>query len=80
MILITDGEQNEGKPAVQASQALQAEGAIIFGIGVGSQISAGSLQKWVSLPVSEHYFGVSAFSSLNTILQKIVAGACPHPP
>jgi len=79
VILMTDGEQNEGKPAIEASDALKKEGVEVFGIGVGSQISGATLKSWVSNPVAKHYFPVTAFSELNKVLQQIVANACPPP-
>ena len=36
------------------------------------------LQSWVSQPVDQHYFAVSAFDQLDKILKQIVANACPH--
>ena len=80
VILITDGNQNQGLPAKFASDDLKKSGVQIFGIGVGSQIDQSELEKWVSTPLSGHYFSVQNFASLEKILQSIVAGACPHPP
>ena len=80
VILLTDGIQNSGRPAKIMSDALQAEGAQVFGIGVGSQIDQKELQSWCSQPLSSHYFTVGAFSQLEKILQQIIASACPHPP
>ena len=45
---------------------------------MGKYISSAEIQQWVSAPVSDHYFDVSGFDKLETILQKIVDGACPH--
>ena len=79
-ILLTDGVQNEGLPAKGMADQMKAEQIEIFGIGVGSQVSAKEIQQWVSTPVSDHYFTASDFSSLDKILQAVVAHACPHPP
>jgi len=79
-ILITDGDQNQGLPAKLASDELKKNGVEIFGIGVGSQIDKAELEKWVSTPLSGHYFSVQSFATLEKILQSIVSGACPHPP
>jgi len=80
VILMTDGEQNEGQPASVAADALKAEGVEIFGIGVGSSISKATMNTWVSTPATTHYFPVTDFASLNKVLQQIVQNACPHPP
>ena len=52
----------------------------IFGIGVGRAIDKAEIQSWVSTPLSDHYFDVAGFDQLETILQKIIQNACPHPP
>ena len=80
MILITDGDQTAGRDAKIASQELRGQGVIIFGVGVGSQIDVAELESWVSVPVSEHYFMVNDFASLQAILQKILDQVCPHGP
>jgi len=80
VILITDGMQNAGRPAKEVSDALKAEKVEIFGIGVGRAIDKQEIQSWVSTPLSDHYFDVSGFDQLETILQKIIDSACPHPP
>lgn len=80
VFLVTDGRQDRGVPAKGASVALQRDGAEIFGIGVGHGVDEPELQSWVSSPVSEHYFKVSAFADLDKILKKVIANACPHPP
>ena len=77
---MTDGQQDAGMPAHQVSDALKAEKVEIFGIGVGSLIDQQEIQSWVSTPLSDHYFDVSGFDKLETILQKIIDSACPHTP
>ena len=79
VFLITDGRQNRGLPAKSESVKLQAEGATIFGIGVGNHIDAQELESWVSTPVSEHFFSVAAFDKLDQILKKLISNACPPP-
>ena len=79
VILITDGDQNDGRPAVVAARELKAENATIFGVGVGSSVNTQKLEQWVTSPASQHYFSVSDFAHLRTILERIIAGACPHP-
>ena len=80
-IIITDGRQNMGTPAEDISDALQKEGVAVFGVGVGNQIDPAEIQRWCSKPLDSHYFSVSDFSHLETILQKIIKDACkPHPP
>ena len=49
VILMTDGEQNEGQPASVIADALKAEGVEIFGIGVGASISKATMNTCVSL-------------------------------
>jgi len=81
MIFLTDGNQNEGFPAKAESDKLKASGVTIFGIGVGNQIDKRKIEEWVTTPASGHYFPVKSFSSLETILQKIIKASCPpHPP
>lgn len=80
VILITDGQQNQGAPAKGVSDAMHQEGIQTFGIGVGRNIDEPELQSWCSVPLSKYYFKVQGFSALEQILQKLVADACPHPP
>jgi len=79
VILLTDGDQNEGQPAIVVSDALKQENVQVFGIGVGDDIKASVMATWVSAPVSSHYFPVTGFSQLNKVLQDIVSNACPPP-
>uniref|UniRef100_A0A7S2IAR2 VWFA domain-containing protein n=1 Tax=Haptolina brevifila TaxID=156173 RepID=A0A7S2IAR2_9EUKA len=78
VILLTDGGQNRGPPAKIESVHLQDEGTTIFGIGVGAHINSQELQSWVSSPVRDHYFTVSAFDQLDKVLKTVIANACPH--
>jgi hypothetical protein len=80
VILLTDGKQNRGQPASIESDALKAEGAQVFGIGVGSGVDVSEIESWVTAPAASHYFAVSAFDQLEKILAKIIESACPHPP
>ena len=52
----------------------------IFGVGVGPDVKQSKIEKWVSLPVSEHDFPVSDWGSLQAILKKLIAAACPPTP
>ena len=80
VIIVTDGDQNQGLPAESTVSALKAEGVTIFGVGVGPDVKQSKIEKWVSLPVSEHDFPVSDWGSLQAILKKLIAAACPPTP
>jgi hypothetical protein len=80
VIIVTDGDQNQGLPAESTASALKAEGVTIFGVGVGPDVKQSKIEKWVSLPVSEHDFPVSDWGSLQAILKKLIAAACPPTP
>jgi len=80
VILMTDGIQNQGLPASITANDLKAEGATIFGIGVGSKVDEPEIQSWVTVPVSQHYFPVTGFDQLEKILQALIAAACPPKP
>jgi len=80
VIIITDGQQNSGQPAKQVADALKAQNVSVFGVGVGSGVDATEIKSWCSLPLTDHYFSVSGFPSLEKILQQIIHSACPPPP
>ena len=65
VIIVTDGDQNQGLPAESTASALKAEGVTIFGVGVGPDVKQSKIEKWVSLPVSEHDFPVSDWGSIS---------------
>ena len=79
VILLTDGHQNKGLPAKITADALKAENATIFGIGVGKDVSEAYIDQWISPPTSTHYFGVADFASLDKKIHDILKAACPHP-
>ena len=81
VLLITDGDQNEGQPAKIVADQLKQAGVVIFGIAVGSAIGRQHISQWVSAPASNHLFQVTGFSALDKVLNTIVANAChPKPP
>ena len=80
VIIVTDGDQNQGLPAETTASALKGEGVVIFGVGVGPDVKQSKIEKWVSLPVSEHDFPVSDWGSIHTILKKLIDAACPPTP
>jgi len=81
VILLTDGKQNQGRPASIVADDLKAnDKATIFGIGVGPSIDERELQSWCSTPLSSHYFKVSDWTALEQVLNKILEDACPKPP
>jgi len=77
VILLTDGAQDEGFPAKAEAVALQNEGTVIFGVGVGRAVDTQELESWVSQPAAQHYFPVAGFADLAKVLSQIVHGACP---
>ena len=78
VILLTDGRPTGKRVPKVQSVALQKEGAMIFGIGVGPHVKTEEIDSWVSQPTSDHYFTVDAFADLDKILKQLVANACPH--
>lgn len=80
VILLTDGDQDEGLPASIEANALKASNVTIFGVGVGiDPMGQRSIEQWVSAPAVSHYFAVTAWTALEKVLQKIIQSACPPP-
>jgi uncharacterized protein YegL len=79
VIIITDGQANEGQSPTAVAATLKAEQIEIFGVGVGTQIDVQQLQAICSLPLSDHYFTVAGgFKDLSKILAKIAQATCHH--
>lgn len=76
IVLITDGQADDGPAAVSAATNSKAAGTKIFTIGVTSQINFAQLQQIASEPVSSTVFTVDDFSALPGILQQLVVDVC----
>ena len=70
MIIITDGDYNEGPDPTTAADAADAAGTIVYVVGVGSNINETFLQDNIATDAS-HYFGIADYSGLETALQSI---------
>jgi hypothetical protein len=77
IIVLTDGANNTpfnfDQHLASALAAAWALGAEIFAVGVGTETNDAELREIATDPDSGHYFAVSDFANLNTILQRLVA-------
>ena len=80
VILITDGLVNAGPDPLEWADVLRESHHEIFGIGVGPKAAKKMIQSWCSGPISTHYFNVTDYASLHTILDQVVENVCPKPP
>ena len=84
VILVTDGKANMGPNPDTAAAAICAEAKHqVFGIGVGAGTDPAEIQGWVcpkSGSPPDHYFPSPDWSSVDTLLEKILDKACPKPP
>ncbi|KAK7134266.1 hypothetical protein R3I93_017621 [Phoxinus phoxinus] len=75
LLVITDGESQDGALLTQASSEANAKNIRRFAIGVGSAFNKFSakqeLNEIASDPDVDHVFGVTDFNALNNILQKL---------
>ncbi|NCC33482.1 MAG: VWA domain-containing protein, partial [Chloroflexia bacterium] len=81
IILLTDGEHNQGGDPVEEAQLVRDAGMHLFAIAVGSGPNLQQLNALTADP--DRVFSVSNFASLSTILRQIVAVSCenlPPPP
>ena len=78
LIVLTDGQQEgaPGDPAAEAQSARNA-GTEIFAIGVGGGPNLDQLNAIASDPDARHVFSVEDFDGLASVLNQLVANACP---
>jgi uncharacterized protein YegL len=77
IVIITDGQSNEGPDPIAAAQQAKDSGSEIFCIGVGSGVDMTQLNAMASQPLATHVFTVTDFSKLNDILNTVVSASCP---
>lgn len=80
IILITDGEADDGPDAIRVAANSKAAGTKIFAIGVTARINFVQLQQIASEPVSNTVFTVDDFAGLSAILQQLIINVCPPNP
>lgn len=76
VIVVTDGADTVNTDnTLTAATDLKNHGATILTVGVTNQIDIPRLMSIASSP--RHYFNVSDFSQLNTLLSQIIPSICP---
>jgi hypothetical protein len=73
IVVITDGNDSTGNGIDQIIAASTATGAVVFAIGVGNEISNGTLNAISTQPASEHSLRSTNYEDLNDIIDEIVA-------
>ena len=77
LILITDGEATVERSSTMAEANLAKEAGIrIFTVGIGRRINEVQLKAIATSPWESHYFFVSDFSALHSVVQDVLASSC----
>ncbi len=72
MIIITDGNDNQDNTLQDLADASAASGAEIFAVGVGSDVSASTLDAIATDPDSDHVFFTDDYAALLSLVDAIV--------
>ena len=75
LVILTDGEWNEGPSPLNETDAMKKEGVHIFTVAVG-EASTPNVQALASTPLSKYYFNVTTELELPSILHKMVGAMC----
>jgi hypothetical protein len=76
MILMTDGQSNEGGNPIPAADKAKSLGIEIIVMGVGDGVDWNSLNQIASPPAENHRFNVTSFGDLQSFMQKLLAKTC----
>ena len=77
LILITDGEATVERSSTMPEANLAKEAGIrIFTVGIGRRINEVQLKAIATSPWESHYFFVSDFSALHSVVQDVLARSC----
>ena len=76
MLVLSDGNSNQGANPVDKAKELKLTGYEIYTVGVGSDINATQLQMVASTPTDLHYFKSTDYSQLYKIIDRIVDNTC----
>ena len=75
MIIITDGNDNDGNTLQDLADASAASGVEIFAVGVGSDVSISTLDAIATDPDSDHVFFTDDYADLLSLVDTIVGAA-----
>ena len=75
MIFVTDGSDTAGNSLADIAAASAASGAEVFAVGVGSGVSASTLDAIATDPDADHVFTTEDYSELLDLVSDIVAAA-----
>ena len=75
MIIITDGNDNDGNTLQDLAGASAASGVEIFAVGVGSDVSISTLDAIATDPDSDHVFFTDDYADLLSLVDTIVGAA-----
>lgn len=76
LLVMTDGESENGDDLTTPSKALQAQGVTIFSLGIGDKVNEQQLKTIASDPDEDHVFK-TGFNQLLQVVELIEAKACP---
>jgi hypothetical protein len=76
-ILVTDGAANRNADqTMNEANATKAAGIEVYTVGITSRVDVQQLQNIASSPWQTHYFYVSDYNQLNTVMQSLVDNSC----
>lgn len=78
MVLVSDGQPNQGDPRPVADAA-KAAGIRLLTIGVGTGIDADLMRALASPPADATFFFAEEFDALMELLEQLVVNLCPSP-
>jgi uncharacterized protein YegL len=76
IILITDGESNQGGDPVPVAASIKSNGTSIFGIAVGKDADIKQITAIASTPSTEYVFELDNYDKLASIVAALIAKTC----
>lgn len=76
MILMTDGQSNEGDNPLIAANRAKSLGIELIVIGVGDAVDWVTLNQIATPPAENHRFNISSFDQLQEFINKLVSKTC----
>jgi hypothetical protein len=77
ILLVTDGVANVNAPdTINQANLAKAAGATVYTVGVTNQIDAKQLSDICTAPSSDHYFYVSDFSLVKSVITSFIQKSC----
>ncbi|XP_053405850.1 collagen alpha-1(XII) chain-like [Mercenaria mercenaria] len=75
-VVVTDGKSFHTNLTTVASEELQAQGVVMFGIGIGGNVNLNELSSIASSPNNQYVYTVTNFASLTNIVNSLSSKTC----